>query len=85
MGDLILRIMIARAINPSAQDDPKFLRTKISALISLSDTLLIDVRRLHGWTPSDDPVDKEMVIRLLDDLWLRAICIELDPDEATHH
>lgn len=84
-ANIILRIMIARGINFSAQHDTVFLRTKISALINLSDTLLIDVRRLHGWTPSADPVDIDMVIRLLDDLWLRAICIELRPDEATNH
>lgn len=59
----------------TSRDDPNysFVRLKARAVINMSDTLLADVRRLSGWDNKDGPIDLDLVIRVMDDLWYRSL------------
>ncbi|MEY8828942.1 TetR/AcrR family transcriptional regulator [Sedimentitalea sp. XS_ASV28] len=72
-SDRIVRDLEHRGL--TSRDDPNysFVRLKARAVINMSDTLLADVRRLSGWDDNDGPIDLDLVIRVMDDLWYRSL------------
>ena len=80
-SDRIMRDLEKRGL--TSRDDPNypFVRLKARAVINMSDTLLADVRRLSGWDENDGPIDLNLVIRVMDDLWYRSLYMPSDSSE----
>lgn len=72
-SELVISNLNRRGIASSSGDDMPFLRLKARAVINMSDTLLSDVHRLSGWDDEDGPIDLDLVIRVMDDLWYRSL------------
>lgn len=66
----ILRDLIRRGLTKAEGDDLPYLRMKARAIINMSDSLLSDVYRMADWDGRDGPLDLELVIKVMDDLWL---------------
>lgn len=72
-ADRIVRDLERRGLTSPTDQDHAFVRLKARAVINMSDTLLSDVNRLSGWDDSQGPIDHELVIRVMDDLWYRSL------------
>ena len=72
-ADRIVRDLEYRGLTSREDPDYDFVRLKARAVINMSDTLLADVRRLSGWDKKDGPIDLDLVIRAMDDLWYRSL------------
>lgn len=66
----ILRDLIRRGLAKPEGDDLPYLMMKARAVINMSDSLLSDVYRMADWDGRDGPLDLELVIKVMDDLWL---------------
>ena len=72
-ADKIVRDLARRAPIVPDHDTLAFLSMKTRAVINMSDNLLSDMYRLSGADDRDDPLDLDLVIRVMDDLWYRAL------------
>jgi len=54
-------------------ETPEFLHLKVRAVITMSDALLRDIYRNSDHNDTRAPVDLDLVVRVMDDLWLRAL------------
>ncbi len=72
----IARDVTARGAGPSTDSPPDFLRLKARAVINMSDALLRDIYRGYDRHSESDPVDPELVVRVMDDLWFRALYMD---------
>ncbi len=72
----IVRDVMVRGIGRSGTTAPEFLHLKARAVINMSDALLRDIYR--GYDPRTDvpPVDLDLVVRVMDDLWFRALYMD---------
>ncbi|WP_165821461.1 TetR/AcrR family transcriptional regulator [Falsiruegeria mediterranea] len=80
-SERIVSDLIRRGLTAQDDEDLSFLRLKARAVINMSDTLLSDVHRLSGWDDTEGPIDLDLVIRVMDDLWYRSLYLP-QPDEA---
>lgn len=71
-----MRDFVGRGLTSQDGANHAFLRLKTRAVIIMSDTLLSDVNRLSGWDDNDGPIDLELVIRVMDDLWYRSLYLQ---------
>lgn len=71
--DRIVRDLLRRGIISANAEDFEFQRLKVRAVINMSDTLLGDVHLMSGWEYGDKPLSQELVVRVMDDLWYRAL------------
>jgi AcrR family transcriptional regulator len=72
-ADRIVRDLEKRELTSTNDKDHAFIRLKTRAVINMSDTLLSDVHRMSGWDDNEGPMDLELVIRVMDDLWYRSL------------
>jgi len=72
-AERIVHDLERRGLTAPEDANHAFLRLKTRAVIGMSDTLLSDVKRFSGWDDNDGPIDHELVIRVLDDLWYRSL------------
>ncbi|WP_299425883.1 TetR/AcrR family transcriptional regulator [uncultured Shimia sp.] len=72
-SERIVRDLVKRDLTSPDNSDHQFVRLKARAVINMSDTLLSDVHRLSGWDDTDGPIDLELIIRVMDDLWYRSL------------
>ncbi len=72
-SERIVSDLMRRGLTTTGDKDYSFLRLKTRAVINMSDTLLSDVNRLSGWDNSEGPIDLDLVIRVMDDLWYRSL------------
>lgn len=72
-SERIVADLIRRGLTSSQDGEEAFVRLKARAVINMSDTLLSDVHRLSGWDESEGPIDLDLVIRVMDDLWYRSL------------
>lgn len=77
-SERIVRDLERRGLTSRDDDDYPFVRLKARAVINMSDTLLADVRRLSGWDDNDGPIDLDLVIRVMDDLWFRSLYLQTE-------
>lgn len=66
----IVRDLVRRGLAKPDEDTMPYLRMKARAVINMSDSLLSDVYRMADWDGRDGPLDLELVIKVMDDLWL---------------
>ncbi len=78
-SERIVRDLIKRELTAPDNTDHQFIRLKARAVINMSDTLLSDVHRLSGWDDTEGPIDHELIIRVMDDLWYRSLYLETLP------
>jgi len=67
-----------RGLTSPDSSDHRFVQLKARAVINMSDTLLSDVHRLSGWDDAEGPLDLDLVIRVMDDLWYRSLYLKTD-------
>ena len=72
-SERIVRDLERRGLTAPDDRDHAFVQLKARAVINMSDTLLSDVHRLSGWDDSEGPIDLDLVIRVMDDLWYRSL------------
>ncbi|TCK99750.1 TetR family transcriptional regulator [Shimia isoporae] len=72
-SERIVRDLIKRELTAPDDTDHQFIRLKARAVINMSDTLLSDVHRLSGWDDAEGPIDHDLIIRVMDDLWYRSL------------
>lgn len=72
-AERIVRDLIRRGLAGLDGAELPYLRMKARAVINMSDSLLADVYRMAGWDAREGPVDLDLVIRVMDDLWLNAL------------
>lgn len=80
-SERIVSDLIRRGLTARDDEDLSFLRLKARAVINMSDTLLSDVHRLSGWDDTEGPIDLDLVIRVMDDLWYRSLYLP-QPDRV---
>lgn len=79
-SERIVSDLIRRGLTPHINEDFSFLRLKTRAVINMSDTLLSDVHRLSGWDETEGPINLDLVIRVMDDLWYRSLYLADTPE-----
>lgn len=72
-AERIVRDLVRRNCVGSGDETPEFLRMKARAVINMSDTLLADVHRMSDRHPDRGQIDLDLVIRVMNDLWYRAL------------
>ncbi|SLN71554.1 Bacterial regulatory proteins, tetR family [Falsiruegeria litorea R37] len=72
-SERIISDLTRRGLMPHVNEGYSFLRLKTRAVINMSDTLLSDVHRLSGWDDKEGPIDLDLVIQVMDDLWYRSL------------
>ncbi len=65
-------VMTRSGVKPGGQDT-EFLLVKARAVITMSDALLRDIYRASTHEGAAQPVDLDLVVRVMDDLWYRAL------------
>ncbi len=72
----IVRDVMARGAGSSTDATPAFLHLKARAVINMSDALLRDIYRGYDRHSDTAPVDLDLVVQVMDDLWFRALYMD---------
>jgi AcrR family transcriptional regulator len=72
----VVRDVMARGIATPVNNTPDFLHLKARAVINMSDALLRDIYRGFDLRADVPSVDPDLVVRVMDDLWFRALYME---------
>lgn len=72
-SERVIRDLVRRGVASVSDNNKDFLKVKVRAVINMSDTLLADVHRHSGWNRYDGPLDLDLVVQVMDDLWYRSL------------
>ena len=72
-ADWVVKTLTARGIITNVDEDPAFHHMRAQAVIGMSDVLLRDIYRSAELEEAPEPVDLDLVVRVLDDLWVRCL------------
>lgn len=77
-AERVLRDLVRRGITAPGDPGYAFQKLKARAVINMSDTLLGDVHRMSGWDEADGPMNVDLVIQVMDDLWYRSLYLQVN-------
>lgn len=72
-ADWVVKALTTRGIITNKDDDPEFHHLRARAVIGMSDVLLRDIYRSAELEELPEQVDLDLVVRVLDDLWVRCL------------
>ena len=72
-ADLVVKTLTARGVITYRDEDFEFHHLRARAVIGMSDVLLRDIYRNAELEAKPELVDLDLVVRVLDDLWMRCL------------